>query len=48
MLTPTGQAQAYGRRMTLTLVIAAVVLLGFVLAAARLSPSRSYRDPYLP
>ena len=48
MLTLTGQGRAYGRCMTVTLVIAAIVLLVFVLAATRLSPSRSYRDPYLP
>lgn len=48
MLTLIGQDQAYGRSMTATLVIAAIVLLGFVVAAARLSPSRSDRDPFVP
>lgn len=48
MLTLTGQVRAYGRIMTATLVIAVIVLLGFVLAAARLSPSRSDRDPFVP
>lgn len=48
MLTLTGQGRAYGRCMTVTLVIAAIVLLGFVVAAARLSPSRSDRDPFVP
>lgn len=48
MLTLTGQRQAYRRGMTFALIIGAIVLLGFVLAAARLSPSRSDRDPLLP
>lgn len=48
MLTLTDQRPAYFRDMTIALIIGAVVLLGFVLAAARLSPSRSDRDPLLP
>jgi hypothetical protein len=48
MLTLTGEGGAYRRGMTLALIISAVVLLGFVFAAARLSPSRSDRDPFVP
>lgn len=48
MITFTGRGAAYGGRMTLTLIVGAVALLGFGLATAKVSPSRSYREPYLP